>query len=527
MNNPASSGGPIVALALTKPDIPSKTYPISYPGAEVGVSRLNYYADPRGLLVLCGPYWGQLPNETGRIFINGSPAPVPVQITKDTTSPFEFFLPPSMFPDGVTTLKVSVQRQSSNEDSSELSVLHYLEDPAGNDTDQNPGNSLLSIDVTPKSIGPNEAVAGVKARISYPGMAPYDLLTVNYGGKTLTHQLVPTLQDPNPESRPVELTFYAADFAHDPNNRQFVFKCNVINQVGDFSGTSSMGVFNSQKFWSKACEVDVHLDWAELLEAILQEILGDNGDNPAIVDLGKMNGGPLWALVHLIPSIWQAGDEIHLIFEALLNGAVVATHDETLPITNVPGLFSWQIPNAKVIANSQVRIKYERLRAGTGNAPSKTATANVIGGSPTTLKEDFSLIPTTVLAVGQSANIGQLTITNIRHDRISGDFTGVGPVIHTGKSQCLKINDIVRVSLNGLSGMEIKYSVRNTQTANSIEFFDASGNSIITVPDLTQTPLRMPIGKPFSSFAIYAQIVPGSGNLRDYIELDDIEVKLT
>ena len=525
MNNPASSGGPIAALALTPPYIP-KTSSIIHPVAQVGLSRLNYYADSKGLLVLFGPYLGQVRNETGRIYLNGLPVPTPAQTTVDTTSPLEFRVPLGLLSDGVNNLKVSLQRQSGNEDSSELYVLHSLVNPAGDDTDPNPGNSLLNIDVTPKSIGPAEAAAGVIVTMDYPGKQLYDLLTINYGGKTLTHRIVPTVQDPNPETKPVVLTFNTTDFAHAPYNPQFIFKCNVISQIDDFSGTSSNGVFNPQEFWSKDCVVNVHLDWAELPEAILQEILGENGDDPAIVDLGKMNGGPLWALIHLINTIWEVGDECDLTFEALVNGVVTATHQVKVPVSQVPGQLSVDIPNAKVIPGSTVRVTYKQIRGGKVIGISKTATANVIGGSPATLREDFSLVPTTVLAVGQSANIGKLTITNVRHDRISGDYTGVGPVIYTGESQCLKINDVVRVDLNGLSGVEIRYFVRNNQTANQIEFFDASGSSIVTVPDLTQTPISMPVGKAFSSFAIYAQIVPGSSNFRDYIELDDIEVKL-
>jgi len=259
MNIPASSGGPIVALALTPPDIPRKTYPIKHQVADVGLSRLNYYADPNGLLVLYGPYLGQVRNETGRLYLNGLPVPTPAQTTVDSTSPLEFRLPPGLLSDGVNSLKVSLQRQSGNEDSSELRVLHSLVDPAGNDTDPNPGNSLLSIDVTPKSIGPAEAAAGVKVTMSWPGMALYDLLTIYYGGQTLTHQLVPTAQDPNPHTKPVVLTFNAADFAHAPNDPQFIFKYNVKSQIDDFSGTSPNGVFNPQKLWSKDCLVDVHL----------------------------------------------------------------------------------------------------------------------------------------------------------------------------------------------------------------------------------------------------------------------------
>jgi hypothetical protein len=260
MNKPASSGGPIVALALTPPYIPSQTYPIIHPVAQVGLSRLNYYADSKGLLVLFGPYLGQVPDETGRIYLNGLLVPTPVQKTVDTTSPLRFLVPLWLLSDGVNNLKVVLQRQSGNEDSSELSVLHSLVAPAANDTDPNPGNSLLSIDVTPKSIGPAEAAAGVIVTMDYPGKQLYDLLTINYGGKTLTHRLVPTAQDPNPETKPVVLTFNTADFAHAPNKPQFIFKYNVISQIDDFSGTSSNGVFNPQEFWSKDCVVNVRLD---------------------------------------------------------------------------------------------------------------------------------------------------------------------------------------------------------------------------------------------------------------------------
>lgn len=411
MNNPASSGGPIVTVALTPPYIPSQTYPIIHPVAQVGLSRLNYYADSKGLLVLFGPYQGQVRNETGRIYLNGLPVPTPAETTVDTTSPLEFLVPLGLLSDGINILKVILQRQSGNEDSSELALLHSHVAPAGNDTDPDPGNSLLKIDITPKSIGPAEAAAGVIVTMDYPGKQLYDLLTINFGGKTRTHRLVPTAQDPNPETKPVVLKLNTSDFAHAPNNPQFISKYNVISQIDDFSGTSSNGVFNPQEFWSKDCVVDVHLDWAELLEAILQEILGENGDDPAIVDLVKMNGGPLWAQTQLVDTIWQAGDQIHLTFEAWLNGVMVATHDETLPIGNVPGQFSWPIPNVKVVANSQVRVKFEQIREGKVIGVSREAQARVVGeGLPDI--EDFESTPSQGASeVGQAVSTNKIKVT--------------------------------------------------------------------------------------------------------------------
>ncbi|WP_423205597.1 YncE family protein [Pseudomonas kribbensis] len=423
MNNPASRGGPIVALALTPPYIPSQTYPIIHPVAQVGLSRLNYYADSKGLLVLFGPYLDQEPDETGRIYLNGLPVPTPAQTTVDKTSPLRFLVPSGMLSDGINNLKVRLQRQSGNEDSSELSVLHSLVAPAGNDPDPTPGNSLLNIDVTPKSIGPAEAAAGVKLTMSYLGMALYDLLTINYGGKTLTHQIVPTAQDPNPETKPVVLTFNTADFAHAPNNPQFIFKYNVISQIDDFSGTSSNGVFNPQEFWSKDCVVDLHLDWVELHEAILQEILGDNGDDPAIVDLGKMNGGPLWALIHLINTIWQVEDECDLTFEALVNGVVTATHQVKVPVSQVPGQLSVDIPNAKVIPDSTVRVTYTQIREGKVIGVSKEAKAQVIGSATTDVLE-FIDAPYSV------ADQGRIKDFEVRLTRNGQPLTGA-PILFT------------------------------------------------------------------------------------------------
>lgn len=380
MNNPASNSGSIAVLALTVPYIPRQTYPISHPVAQVGLSRVNYYADPLSLLVLLGPYQGQAGNETGRLYLNNLPLALSTDVTKDAVTPLEFRLPVGMLSKGVNTLKCTVTRQSGNEDSAELIVLHSLVDPAGNDPDPNPGNSLLSIDANPKSVGPTEAVTGVNVTLDYPDKQLYDTLSIDCGGKVITHQIVPTPQDPNPETKPIVRTLYAADFAHAPNNPQFAFKYNVISQVGDFSGTSSTGVFNPQKFWSKECVIDMHLDRNELEMAILREILSESGDNSSIVDLDKLNGGPLWALIHLIASVWQPGDEIRLTFTAVDgNGTVVATYKVTLPIGPVPGQMSVDIPNVKIITDSKVSVVYEQIRGGKVIGVSKVAEAQVRG----------------------------------------------------------------------------------------------------------------------------------------------------
>ncbi|MFP0197554.1 Ig-like domain-containing protein [Pseudomonas sp. PHC1] len=173
------------------------------------------------------------------------------------------------------------------------------------------------------------------------------------------------------------------DSVFNQSGRYLHQELNMLDGMHTFGlrANSSSAPFDQWKLTVSASESEV---------PILVEVLGDNNDDPTTVDLDKMKGGPLWALVHLVPSIWQGGDRIHLTFEAWLNGAMVATHDETLPIGHVPGQFSWPIPNVKVVANSQVKVKFEHIRAGNVIGVSKTAEAQVVGVSAPELVFDTS-----------------------------------------------------------------------------------------------------------------------------------------
>ncbi|MCP1441069.1 hypothetical protein J3D54_000201 [Pseudomonas sp. GGS8] len=484
MNNPAFNSGSIAVLALTLPYIPRQTYPINHPDAQVGLSRVNYYADPLGLLVLLGPYQGQASNETGRLYLNNLPLALSTDVTKDAVTPLEFRLPVGMLSNGINTLKCTVTRQSGNEDSAELVVLHSLADPAGNDPDPNAGNLLLNIDVNPKSVGPAEAAAGVRVILDYPGKQLYDSLSIDCGGKVITHQIAPTLQDPNPETKPIVRTLYAADFAHAPNDPQFAFKYNVISQVGDFSGTSLTGVFNPQKFWSKSCLIDVHLDRNELEMPILREILTENNDDPAVVDLDKMKGGPLWALIHLIQKVWQAGDEIHLMFTAVdSNGTVVATYEVTLTIGPVPGQMSVDIPSVKVIADSKVSVVYEQIREGKVIGVSEAAEAQVIGRD--TSFEDFETWPLRGFTAGEIYDADTMVMSvilgavGIAESAFLPDNGPNGRVLFNGNARSqisLKLKKICS---------QVSFMYRYVDyVGSSAHSYDGKGNLLETLPFL-------------------------------------------
>jgi hypothetical protein len=123
-----------------------------------------------------------------------------------------------------------------------------------------------------------------------------------------------------------------------------------------------------------------------------------------------MNGGPLWAVVHLIREYWSVKDRIRLKFTAELGGKEVASHEETLEITQVPAQFSWRIENAMVIAESRVTVIYEQLQGGEVIAVSRAAEASVSGRTPTIITENFDSLPRQEVTVGGAILTPVMTI---------------------------------------------------------------------------------------------------------------------
>ncbi|CAN7318838.1 hypothetical protein [Pseudomonas sp. LjRoot263] len=379
MNSPVPVS--IDVFTVTRPHILLKTDLISHPEAHIGLSIVNHYRDSKGVLVLLGTWLEQAKYETVNLYVNDNSNPVASEIVMDSSAAVELRLPMGLLVEGVNTFYCTVERLSGNiEKSQELKVLYFVYAPGGDDPVVGGGHSALGISVSPTSVDAAQAAQGVILTLDWPHKHLYDLVTVDCGGVPLTHRIEPTPLDPVPDlTKPLVLTLYTQHFANDPNNSQFPIRYNVISQTNNFSGTTHLGQFDARDHWSVPCLIDVHLDRKELEMPILREILTENNDDPTIVDLDKLKGGPLWALVHLIDAIWDVGDEIHLMFTALVNGSPVASHEATLPITQVPGQFAWDIPNDKVIVDSIVSVRFEQIRGGKVIGVSKVAEAQVIG----------------------------------------------------------------------------------------------------------------------------------------------------
>jgi hypothetical protein len=381
-------------------------YPMIIPGwedsvlpagiAHGGIPR-SIYPEPEGLLMVIDPFTklsaatgayeiAMAVDDTVTVWLNGEKTSASKTIKPGEESDrIRLYLPPGLLLNGINELFYRVTHLSGNHNDSEpiLNVLYH--DPA-------PGYPApTGIVVThPASVGPTEAAQGVVVsfKISYP--RPYDKVTLSAG--TWSRSI--TVTDP---TQPISLNLAAADFQQIGDNPQTPIKARVVDQLGNsnFSATTFMDIHASQRL---------------LEQAILREIQGDNSDDPNFVDLEKMNGGPLWALIHLVGKVWNVKDQIHLKFTAEQGGIQVASHEQTLEITQVPANFSWDIPNDKVTPDSKVTVIYEQLRGGEVIAVSRAAEATVIGKTPTIITENFDSLPRQEVTVGGAILTPVMTI---------------------------------------------------------------------------------------------------------------------
>ncbi|MGV8889107.1 MAG: Ig-like domain-containing protein [Pseudomonas sp.] len=276
MNTIASA--PISTFAFTPPQILLKTDPITHPVAQVGLSIVNHYKDPLGVLIVFGPWLGQALLETVELYVNGSPKPIASEIVMDASAPVLLRLPPGLLLEGVNSMHCSIERPSGNGDTSpQLMVLYGIYAPGGDDPIPGGGHPALTISASPTSVDAAQAEAGVTLTLDYSDKHLYDLLTVDCGGVLLTHRIEPTPTDPNPDlTKPIVITLTTARFVNDPNNPQFPIKYNVVSQTGNFSGTTQLGQFNAQDHWSVPFLIDVHLDRLTLPAPTVKGQTGNN-----------------------------------------------------------------------------------------------------------------------------------------------------------------------------------------------------------------------------------------------------------
>ncbi|MHC8293915.1 YVTN family beta-propeller repeat protein [Pseudomonas sp. LB3P58] len=362
--------------------------------ADGGIPKALYDGQAKGLECLVDP-WTELQLESRimaaddsvNLYCNGGLVPGAGHTVKPGEEKLRvyLYLPHNNLIHGVNRLHYVVTRASGNsEPSRDLLVLYHLRSVETLDL-------VIPADVLKDGVSAARAALGVEFGFTYANRRNHDRIEFLLGDTQVRF-------DVPDGTAPITHTLFADTFQKAGDNPSAVAEFYVVDQLGN-------------RVKSPEKRLDIHLDRVELEQAILREILTENNDDPNTVDLAKLNGGPLWALIHLIDEIWDVGDEIHLTFTALVNGSPVATYDKTLPITQVPGQFFWDIPNSKVIADSVVTVIYEQVRSGDVIARSKTATAQVTGAGQNDVPT-FTNAPYTIAPAGRLKNVELLLSTS-------------------------------------------------------------------------------------------------------------------
>lgn len=280
-----------------------------------------------------------------------------------------------------------VHRGSGNEaESTPLWVLYSRELPGGNEVPGTGDHPDLVISLPPElgnppSIGKEEVDNGVRLSLSYPFGKAYDVLTLEMNRERFTF----TVQ-PGQELKPFVITITRAMFERaGGTNPAFSMRYTVVDQLTNAT---------FQRRWSRTilADVDVDTERGTLVAPDLSENPDDPADDPDTIDLAKLKEW-LYVLVHVFAPRWAANDIVRISYTCTPPSGPVVTHSSESTVTRLPFTHRLQVPAAKVLPNSHVRVTYEQIRAGKVIGTSRPAEALVIGQAHPELNAPFLVAP--------------------------------------------------------------------------------------------------------------------------------------
>jgi hypothetical protein len=371
-------------LALSPPRAPEATTPVE--GAHYGVPKRAYDLKPMGLtLDLDPPLTGTVDaGDVIRLVLNNASTEATKTIQPGQEDAVQtLYLPKGLLrPNQLNTLVYTITRGSENRGTStpELTLLYNAIRPGNQD--RTPGDGahselqlILPQDVIDDGIDAERAKQGVQVCFAYPYCRAYDVIRLNCNGKDVVRTVTAAEATASPSAEPTTICVMVGEdvFQQAGDNSKFVFSYTVTDQLGNGPDTDSP--------YSGTIEIDVHLKETRLVAPDLAEDPDDPSDDPSTIDLGKLGSKDLTVLVHAFAPTWQPNDKIRVTYTATKPDAPVVSHTVEADVGRIPFTYKLMVPNAKVIAGSVARAKYELVRGGSTIATSKTTTTDVIGGS--------------------------------------------------------------------------------------------------------------------------------------------------
>jgi hypothetical protein len=496
-------------LALSPPRAPEATTPVE--GAHYGVPKRAYDLKPMGLtLDLDPPLTGTVDaGDVIRLVLNNASTEATKTIQPGQEDAVQtLYLPKGLLrPNQLNTLVYTITRGSENRGTStpELTLLYNAIRPGNQD--RTPGDGahselqlILPQDVIDDGIDAERAKQGVQVCFAYPYCRAYDVIRLNCNGKDVVRTVTAAEAPASPSAEPATICVMVGEdvFQQAGDNSKFVFSYTVTDQLGNGPDTDSP--------YSGTIEIDVHLKETRLVAPDLAEDPDDPSDDPSTIDLGKLGSKDLTVLVHAFAPTWQPNDKIRVTYTATKPDAPVVSHTVEADVGRIPFTYKLMVPNAKVIAGSVARAKYELVRGGITIATSKTTTADVVGGSTIVLLPPFLVAPAVdpidVLAYPNGVTVRIEYLGAVKGDRAR--LVEVNPPAGSPQFPLVEFNSNKRVNtvlspafLAARHGkvIELRWNLnRNGGQAGKspVATFSvlkiADGDSRLPMPNVTQSP---------------------------------------
>lgn len=362
-------------LHLYPPKLPDSNTQVT--GADCGIA-MRFYGSS-GAKVIVDPYLQQAPLDTVQLNLNGEMNIASTQTTASDDA-VVLFIPPNKLrsdPGYLNELSYTVIRGSNIEGTSQppLSILYNDVPPGMKDQNEGVGGHSelkmdLPADVLEDGIDADRAEQGVQIFFSYPYCRSGDRILLSCKGRDIFHDVLPHEAPAQPTDVPtrIGLLLEKEVFELAGDDPRFPFKFTVSDEIGNATDRNS---------WSPVITADVDLR-SRMAAPDVTENPDDPNDAPDTIDLNKLGNKDLTVQVHVIAPLWQMMDSIRVTYVATQGNGETVEHKEAATVERVPFIHKLLIPNAKVVADSLVKVTYEQVRNDISIARSKITRARVV-----------------------------------------------------------------------------------------------------------------------------------------------------
>lgn len=408
--------------------IPGLIEDLQTEGAVGGVNAHMIHSNEGGLLIIIQPYQSMAHGDWIEVFWGNDDSPVssgsvePEHVDRD----FPMYVAASRVPEGINELHAQVTRSGGGNGGStpRMPILVRTEIPGGIDPDPSEPNHQDLLPPEPELppggiIDEDAAKAGIKVTIpGYPNMRLYDVIQLSWGGVKVLQEVTQADMD--------------AGFTVILVTEESILKAGDSDQLL-LTYAIRDEVHNPSDGWSMGTYITVEIGEG-LFDAPLIDNPNPDADPIDVIDLDELGDEDLLVSVMVL-----AGGGLLRDDELTLKWVGTNSQDESVtvdlgpvPVTRVPGIIDFLVPNADVRGLGQGRgvASYTATRAGAALGASKRSFVTFLGAEqrlPKPIVEDAfggtldpALPGTTVIVPGEALEAGDTVFLTWLGTRANG-----------------------------------------------------------------------------------------------------------